>query len=144
MKVGLRCVKSVQIRSFSAPYFYSAISVFSPNTGKYGPENTPYLDIFHTVSINVFAFRQFYYTYENCTHHELLKRKKLCISILISLLKIMRNILKHYFSGGGVLLSSIMDIKYGTAVEGAYQYRMAVEMRGGAVKTFHFAEVISE
>ena len=55
----------------------------------------------------------------------------------------MRNISKH-FSGGGVLLSSVMEIKCGTAVGGAYQYRMAVEMRGGAVKTFHFAEVISE
>ena len=30
----------------SGPYF----SVFSPNTGKYGPEITPYLDIFHTVT----------------------------------------------------------------------------------------------
>ena len=34
--------KSVQIRS----YFWS---VFSPNTGKYGPEITPYLDTFHAV-----------------------------------------------------------------------------------------------
>ena len=24
-------------------------SIFSPNTGKYGPEITPYLDTFHTV-----------------------------------------------------------------------------------------------
>ena len=30
---------------FSGPYFF----VFSPNTGKYGPENTPYLDTFHAV-----------------------------------------------------------------------------------------------
>ena len=43
----LHCVKSVQIRSFSGPYF--PISVFSPNTGKYGPEKTPYLDTFHAV-----------------------------------------------------------------------------------------------
>ena len=28
------CVKSVQIRSFSVPYF----PIFSPNMGKYGPE----------------------------------------------------------------------------------------------------------
>ena len=34
------CLKSVQIRSF----FWS---VFSPNTGKYGPEKNPYLNIFH-------------------------------------------------------------------------------------------------
>ena len=35
------CVKSVQTRSI----FWS---VFSPNVGKYRPENTPYLDTFHT------------------------------------------------------------------------------------------------
>ena len=29
---------------FSGPYF--PVSVFSPNTGKYGPEKTPYLDTF--------------------------------------------------------------------------------------------------
>ena len=39
------CVKSVQIRSFSGPYF----PVFSSNTGKYGPEKTLYLDTFHAV-----------------------------------------------------------------------------------------------
>ena len=32
---------------FSGPYF----PVFSPNTGKYGPEKTPYLDTFHAVTI---------------------------------------------------------------------------------------------
>ena len=36
------CVISVQIRSF----FWS---VFSRNTGKYGPERTPYLETFHVV-----------------------------------------------------------------------------------------------
>ena len=41
----LHCVKSVQIRSFSGPYF----SVFGLNTGKYGPEKTPYLNTFHAV-----------------------------------------------------------------------------------------------
>ena len=34
------CVKSLQIRSF---FWY----VFSPNTGKYGPEKILYLDTFH-------------------------------------------------------------------------------------------------
>ena len=29
---------------------YSYLSVFSQNAGKYGPEKTPYLDTFHTVS----------------------------------------------------------------------------------------------
>ena len=38
------CVKSVQMRS----YFWS---VFNPNTGKYGPEISPYLDTFHTVDV---------------------------------------------------------------------------------------------
>ena len=38
----------------SGPYFSvfglnTEISVFSPNTGKYGPEITPYLDTFHAV-----------------------------------------------------------------------------------------------
>ena len=54
------CVKSVQIRSF----FWSVFSciwteyVFSPNTEKYGPEKTPYLDTFHTVSLtNCFVWQ---------------------------------------------------------------------------------------
>ena len=37
----------MQIRSFSAPYF----PVFSPNTGKSGPEKTPHLDTFQVVTI---------------------------------------------------------------------------------------------
>ena len=41
----IHCVKSVQIRRFSGPHF----SVFSPNTGKHGPEKTLYLDTFHRV-----------------------------------------------------------------------------------------------
>ena len=41
----LHCVKSVQIQSFSDLYF----STFGLNTGKYGPEKTPYLDTFHAV-----------------------------------------------------------------------------------------------
>ena len=38
-------LKSVQIWSFSGPYF----SEFGMNTEKYGPEKTPYLDPFHAV-----------------------------------------------------------------------------------------------
>ena len=38
-------MKIVQIRS----YFWSVFPVFGLNTGKYGPEITPYLDNFHTV-----------------------------------------------------------------------------------------------
>ena len=48
---------------FSGPYFLAfglnteryedakGLSIFSPNTGKHGPEQTPYLDTFHAVSI---------------------------------------------------------------------------------------------
>ena len=50
----LHCVKSVQIRRFSGPYF----AVLSPITGKYEPEKTPYLDTFHVVIIksDIFQF----------------------------------------------------------------------------------------
>ena len=40
-------MKSVQIRSFSGHYF----PVFSPNTGKYGPEKALYLDTFQAVKL---------------------------------------------------------------------------------------------
>ena len=46
------CVKSVQIESFSGLYF----PVFSPNTGKQGPEKTPYLDTFHIVQMTLFWY----------------------------------------------------------------------------------------
>ena len=39
---------------FSGPYFPAFpayLSVFSPNVGKYGPEKTPYLDIFDAVKV---------------------------------------------------------------------------------------------
>ena len=44
----LHCMKSDRIRSFSGPYFPAfglntpCLSVFSPNAGKYGPENSKY------------------------------------------------------------------------------------------------------
>ena len=50
---NMHCVKSVKIRSFSGPYF----PVFSLNTGKYGPEKTPYLDTFHAVTIPKYCGR---------------------------------------------------------------------------------------
>ena len=88
-------------------------------------------------SISVCFFScQFYYTYETCKHCALWQRKKLCISISISLLKLMRNILKYHFSGQGVLLNSITDIHYSTAKGGADQSRMAVDMRGWWSKFF--------
>ena len=51
---------------------------------------------------------------------------------------------KYHFLGEGVLLNSVMDIHCSTAEGGADQNQMAVDVRGGAVKSFHFAEVISE
>ena len=87
---------------------------------------------------------QFYCTYETCKHCALYQEKKLCISILISLLKLMRNISKYHFSGEGVLLNSIMVIHCSKAEGGADQNRMAVDERGRAVKNFHFVEVINE
>ena len=81
---------------------------------------------------------QFYYTFENGKHSALRQRKKLCLSKSISLLKLMRNISKHHFSGGGVLLNSIMDIHCSAEEGGADRYRMTVDVREWAVKSFHF------
>ena len=39
------CVKSTKYGAFFMPYF----PVYSPNTNKYGPEKTPYLDTFRAV-----------------------------------------------------------------------------------------------
>ena len=47
-------VKSVQIRGFYGPYFPVFglnTGIFSPNTGKYGPEKTLYLDTFHAARV---------------------------------------------------------------------------------------------
>ena len=38
---------------------------FSPNTGKYGPEETPYLDTFHAVIVN-FTFSKTWYSGYKC------------------------------------------------------------------------------
>ena len=52
-------MKSIQIRSFSGPYFpvvglnKDIYFVFSLTTGKYVPEKTPYLDTFHAVNTDV-------------------------------------------------------------------------------------------
>ena len=57
------CVKSVQIRIYFWPVFSciwtnteNDLSVFSPNTGKYGPEITSYLDTFHAVNSSLIIF----------------------------------------------------------------------------------------
>ena len=44
------CVKSIQIGSYFWCVFSKEISIFNPNTGKYGPETTLYLDTFHAVN----------------------------------------------------------------------------------------------
>ena len=49
-KFLLYCVKNVRIRSFSGRYTYFLL-VFSPNTGKYGPEKTPNTDTFHAALV---------------------------------------------------------------------------------------------
>ena len=52
------------------------------------------------------------------------------------MLKSKRNISKHHFPGGGVLLSSIMDINCSAAQEGANQNQMAADVRGGNFRKF--------
>ena len=58
-------VKSVQMRSFFWSVFsriwteYGEIRSISPNAGKYGPEKTPYRDIFHVVRGKQLSFATF-------------------------------------------------------------------------------------
>ena len=43
-------------RPENTPYldtFHTIIPVFSPNRGTYGPEKTPYMDIFHGVNLRI-------------------------------------------------------------------------------------------
>ena len=65
-------------------------------------------------------------------------------SILISLLKLLRNISKYHFSGEVFLLNSVTDIHFSTAEGVVDQNRMAVDVRGWAVKIFHLSEVRKE
>ena len=39
------------LKTENVPYSVRIFSVFSPNTGKYGPQKTPYLDTFHAVNV---------------------------------------------------------------------------------------------
>ena len=57
----------------------------------------------------------------------------LCISILISLLKLKKNISKCHFLGEG---EAVMDIPCSTAEGEADQNWMAVDVRRGALKLF--------
>ena len=56
----------------------------------------------------------------------------------------MTNISKHHWSGRGMLQNSIMDIHRSTAEGWADQNWIAINVKGGALKIFHFAEVINE
>ena len=49
---------------FSGPYFL----VFGLNTGKYGPETTPYLDTFHTLAILFFLILKHDSSFVLCTY----------------------------------------------------------------------------
>ena len=42
---------TLQFFSISGFDLIVSFSVFSPNAGKYGPENTPYLDTFHAMNV---------------------------------------------------------------------------------------------
>ena len=45
--------KVSKYRVFSGPYFpVFGLNTEVPNTGKYGPEKTPYLDTFHAVNVS--------------------------------------------------------------------------------------------
>ena len=52
MRASVSACKSDFLNQPMRPYF----SVFSPNTGKYGPEITPYLDTFHAVNSSMIIF----------------------------------------------------------------------------------------
>ena len=56
----------------------------------------------------------------------------------------MRNVSKYHFLGEGVLLNPIMGIHCSTAGRGACRGWMVVDVRGGAIKIFHFPGVINE
>ena len=68
-------MKNVQVRIFFWP-------VFSPDTGKYGPEKTPYLDTFAVVYLSVTAL---YYTLIHSyvrSSHQRCSVKKVFLEIL--------------------------------------------------------------
>ena len=77
---------------FSGPYFpvfglnTENYSVFSPNTGKYEPEETPYLDIFHTETFfdNFYLCINDYGFYERSVIHLVTLHKKLSFPLRIS------------------------------------------------------------
>ena len=68
ISISVHCVKSVQIQSYFWSIFscIGQISIFSPNTGKYRPEITPYLDTFHAVvPSTIFTKRSIEDTWQN-------------------------------------------------------------------------------
>ena len=50
------------------------ISVFSRNTGKYGPEKTPYLDSFHSASFSQSHFETLKCLFLSCNNLRFLKK----------------------------------------------------------------------
>ena len=45
-------------------FFWSVFPVFSPNTGKYGPEKAPFLDTFHAVvPLAIWSYRKWSHTF---------------------------------------------------------------------------------
>ena len=65
-------------------------------------------------------------------------------SLLISLLKLMRNISKYHFLSRGVLLNSVIDIHCSTAEGGTDQNCMTADIKREAFKSFDLAKVINE
>ena len=52
LQYSIHCQKKLsKCGVFSGSYF----PAFGPNTGNYGPEKTPYLDIFHTVKMQGYS-----------------------------------------------------------------------------------------
>ena len=52
--VGERTIthKSAPLREKCPNTEFFLVCIFSPNTGKYGPDKTPYLDTFHAVHLS--------------------------------------------------------------------------------------------
>ena len=71
-------------------------------------------------------------------------KKKAMYKYIDLTVEIYEEYFRRSISGEKVLLNSIMAIHCSTADGGADQNQMAVDVRGGAVKIFHFAGIINE
>ena len=74
--------------------FTEYISVFSPNTRKYGPEKTPYLDTIHAVFAYLFRYHgvKFSYLLPSCSHEAfyILFLLSECLMIMMMVMMMMR------------------------------------------------------